>query len=45
MKSGERKGWQLDDIHPAAKLFIQHPLGNNQLIAAGKNYLHLMMAE
>jgi len=31
-----------DNLHAAAKLFIQHPLGNNKLIAARKSYLHLL---
>ena len=34
-----------NDLHAAAALLIQHPLGNNKLITAGKSHLNLMRAK
>jgi hypothetical protein len=33
------------NLHPTAELFIQHPLGNKQLILTRKGNLHLMKPE
>jgi hypothetical protein len=35
-KRGERHKRPFDDRHPTAVLLIEHPLGNDELIAAGK---------
>jgi hypothetical protein len=35
-KRGERYKRPFDDRHPTAVLLIEHPLGNDELIAAGK---------
>jgi hypothetical protein len=34
-----------NDLHALAALFVEHPLGNNKLIAARKCHLHLMLAK
>ena len=34
--------WPSDDRHPPAVLLIEHPLGNHELISAGKKQLNLM---
>jgi hypothetical protein len=41
-KRGERYHWSFDHRHPTAVLLIQHPRGNDELIAAGKKQLKLV---
>jgi len=44
-QTGYRLNRMFNDGHAATKMLIQHPLGNNQLITAWKNDLHLMRTE
>ena len=41
-KRGERYKRPFDDRHPTAVLLIEHPLGNDELISAGKKQLNLV---
>jgi hypothetical protein len=34
--------WPFDDRHTLAVFFIKHPLGNHELISAGKKQLNLV---
>ena len=41
-KRGEHHKRPFDDRHPTAVLLIEHPLGNDELISAGKKQLNLV---
>jgi hypothetical protein len=41
-KRRKREKRPFDDRHPTAVLLIEHPLGNHELISAGKKQLNLM---
>jgi hypothetical protein len=42
-KRTKRYKWPLDHRHSTAVLLIEHPLGNDELISAGKKQLNLVL--